>query len=83
MYFVCIDMEANACSGSFQTMQQCLVLVRCICQNRYVIGVVGVGNCFGGVPSASFLCQLEAVFSDFITSYESKRTLFKQYIQKW
>ena len=26
-----------------------------------VIGVVGVGNCFSGVISASFLCQLEAV----------------------
>ena len=26
-----------------------------------VIGVVGVSNCFCGVPSASFLCQLEAV----------------------
>ena len=31
-----------------------------------VIGVVGVGNCFYVVSSASFLCQLEAVFSDFI-----------------
>ena len=31
-----------------------------------VIGVVGVGNCFCGVPSAPFLCQLEAVFSYFI-----------------
>ena len=31
-----------------------------------VIGVVGVGNCLCGVPSASFLCQLEAVFFDFI-----------------
>ena len=39
---------------------------RRICQYRYVIGVVGVGNCFCGVPSASFLCQLEDVFSDFI-----------------
>ena len=34
--------------------------------HAYVIGVVGVGNCFCGVPSASFLCQLEAVFSDFV-----------------
>ena len=33
---------------------------------RYVIGVVGVGNCFCRVPSASFLCQLEDIFSDFI-----------------
>ena len=41
-------------------------LVGCICQYRYVIGVVGVGNSFCGVPSVSFLCQLEAVFSDFI-----------------
>ena len=31
-------------------------------QYCYVIGVVGVGNCFCGVPSATFLCQLEAVF---------------------
>ena len=31
-----------------------------------VIGVVGIANCFCGVPSASFLCHLEAVFSDFI-----------------
>ncbi len=45
---------------------QCKLLVGCICQYRYVIGVVGVCNCFCGVPSASFVCQLEAVFSDFI-----------------
>ena len=37
-----------------------------ICQYRDVIGVVGVGNCFCGVSSSSFLCQLEAVLSDFI-----------------
>ena len=37
-----------------------------ICQNRYVIGVVGVGNCFCGLTSASFLCQLETVFFVFI-----------------
>ena len=41
---------------------QCFGLVGCICQNHYVIGVVGVGNCFCGLPSASFLCQLETVF---------------------
>ena len=35
-------------------------------QVSLVIGVVGVGNCFCGVPSASFLCQLEAVLSDFV-----------------
>ena len=28
--------------------------------------VIGVSNCFCGVPSASFLCQLEAVLSDFV-----------------
>ena len=33
----------------------------CICQDRYVIGVVGVGNCCCGVPSASFLRQFEAM----------------------
>ena len=33
---------------------------------RIVIGVVGVGNCFCRVPSASFLCQVETVFFDFI-----------------
>ena len=38
----------------------------CICQKRYVIGVVGVGNCFCGVPSASFLSQFETDFFDFI-----------------
>ena len=59
-------MEANACGGSFQTMLWCFGLVGCIHQYRYVIGVFGVGNCFCGVPSASFLCQLKTVFSDFI-----------------
>ena len=64
--FVCIDMEANACGGTFQTMQSCFGLVGRISQCRYVIGVVCVGNCFCRVPSASFLCQLEAVLNDFI-----------------
>ena len=41
-------MEAYACCCSFQTMQKCFGLVRCICQYRYVIGVVGVGNCCCG-----------------------------------
>ena len=63
--FVCIDMEANACGGSFQTMQKGFGLGGCICQKRYVIGVVGVGYCFCGIPSTSFLCQLETVFFDF------------------
>ena len=40
-------------------MQKCFGLVKCICQYRYVIGVVGVGNCCCGVPSASFLRQFE------------------------
>ena len=35
-------------------------------QYRYVIGVVGVGNCCCGVPSASFLRQFEAILSDFV-----------------
>ena len=48
-------MEANACGSSFQTMQKFFGLIGCICQYRYVIGVVGVGNCFCGVTSASFL----------------------------
>ena len=42
-------MEANARVGLFQTMQLCFGLVGCICQYRYVIAVVGVGNCFCGV----------------------------------
>ena len=54
-------MEAYACCCSFQTMQKCFGLVRCICQYRYVIGVVGVGNCCCGVSSASFLRQFEAI----------------------
>ena len=53
--FVCINIEAYACCCSFQTMQKSFGLVRCICQYRYVIGVVSVGNCCCGVPSASFL----------------------------
>ena len=35
-------------------------LVGCICQYRYVIGVVGIGNCFCGVPSASSLTSIAA-----------------------
>ena len=59
-------MEAYACCCSFQTMQKCFGLVRCICQYRYVIGVVGVGNCCCGVSSASFLRQFEAILFDFV-----------------
>ena len=59
-------MEAYACCCSFQTMQKCFGLVRCICQYRYVIGVVGVGNCCCGVSSASFLLQFEAILFDFV-----------------
>ena len=44
-------------------------LVVCVCQNRYVIGVVDVGNCFRWISSASFLCQLEAVFFDLINRF--------------
>ena len=47
----------------------------CICQYRYIIGVVGVGNCFCGVSSVSFLSQLKAVFSDFIN--RMKRSFFQ------
>ena len=64
--FVCINMEAYACCCSFQTMQKCFGLVRCICQYRYVIGVVGVGNYCCGVSSASFLRQFEAILFDFV-----------------
>ena len=57
-------MSAAACSRLCSSVSAWLgVFAR---QNHYVIGVVGVGNCFCGVPSASFLCQLEAVFFDFI-----------------
>ena len=64
--FVCINIEAYACCCSFQTMQKSFGLVRCICQYRYVIGVVGVGNCCCGVSSASFLRQFEAILFDFV-----------------
>ena len=47
-------------------MQKCFGLVRCICQYRYVIGVVGVGDCCCGVSSASFLRQFEAILFDFV-----------------
>ena len=63
---VCIDMEANACGGLFQTMQLCLGLVGCICHNRHVIGVVGI-------PSASFLFQLEN-FNIYIYIYSHRLT---------
>ena len=46
--------------------RKCFGLVRCICQYRYVIGVVGVGNCCCGVSSASFLRQFEAILFDFV-----------------
>ena len=58
-------MEAYACCCSFQAMQKCFGLVRCICQYRYVIGVVGVGNCCCGISSASFLRQFEAMKRSF------------------
>ena len=72
---MCINMEAYACCCSFQTMQKCFGLVRCICQYRYVIGVVGVGNCCCGVSSASFLRQFEAInlLSTSIHGYQAKR----------
>ena len=38
-----------------------------------VFGVVGLGNCFCGVPSDSLLFQLEAVLSDFINRSSYKR----------
>ena len=59
-------MEADAYSGSFQTMSQGFGLGGCICQKRYTIGEVGVGNWFYVVLSASFFCKLETIFFDFI-----------------
>ena len=35
-------------------------------QKHYVIRIVHVCNCLCGVPSASFLCQLETIFFHFI-----------------
>ena len=57
-------------------MQKCFGLVRCICQYRYVIGVVGVGNCCCGVSSASFLRQFEAILFDLDHGYLSMAVLF-------
>ena len=54
-----------------RSMQKCFGLVRCICQYRYVIGVVGVGNCCCGISSASFLRQFEAylcILFDFVNA---------------
>ena len=48
---MCINIEAYAYCCSFQTMQKCFGLIRCICHYRYVIGVVGIGNCCCGVSS--------------------------------
>ena len=33
----------------------------CFCQKRYVIGVVGVGNCFCGVPSAYYRMYMDDI----------------------
>ena len=63
-------------------MQLCFGLVGRICQYHYVIGVVGVGKFFGGVPSTSFLCQLEAVFSDFIDRC-SKQVVYADDKEVW
>ena len=51
--------RSRLCSRSFG-------LGECIYKKRYVIAVVGVGNCLYGVPFVSFLCQLETVLFDFI-----------------
>ena len=80
--FVSIPIEVNACSSSFQTMQQGLGLSGWICQNRYVIGVVFLGNCFCGVPSACFLCRPETVFFDYIERY-SKHVVWTYYKEVW
>ena len=59
----------------FQTMQKSFGLVRCICQYRYVIGVVGVGNCCCWVSSASFLRQLEAIIAILANTPDQAETL--------
>ena len=62
-------------------MQKCFGLVRCICQYRYVIGVVGVGNCCCGVSSASFLRQFEAILFDFVNRCSKYVTEYMCYNQ--
>ena len=52
-------MEAYAYCCSFQTMQKCFGLVRCICQYRYVIGVVGVGILLYGCTTWTLTKRLE------------------------
>ena len=59
-------MEAYASSCLFQTMLQGFGLGGCICQKRYVIGVVRVCNCLCGVPYVSFLSQLVTVMFHYI-----------------
>ena len=53
---VCVHMESYASSCSFQTMLLGFGLGGCICQMRFVIDVVRVGNCLCRVFSASLLC---------------------------
>ena len=48
LYFVSVDIEAYAICCPFQTMQQGIGLVGCICQKRYVVSVVHVCNCSSG-----------------------------------
>ena len=55
-------------------MQKSFGLVRCICQYRYVIGVVGVSNCCCGVSSASFL--LRAILNKFWQQHPTRYQLY-------
>ena len=70
-------MEAYACCCSFQAMQKCFGLVRCICQYRYVIGVVGVGNCCCGISSASTEKDIETRLTKAWTAINRLSTIWK------
>ena len=53
-----------------KTMQYCFGLVGCICQNRYVIGVVGVGNCYCGVGTSLELVDKFTYLGSSVSSTE-------------
>ena len=62
-------------------------------QKRYVIGVVGVGNCFCGVPSASIFVSLKPfsfilsidVYTTYLEHMEIRKKFFKNnvYVCSW
>ena len=78
---VCIDMDAYACSCSFQTMLKGFGLGGCICQKRYVISVVASVIVFAGYLLLLSFVSLKP-FS-FILSIDVLSTWFRLMVKKY